>query len=246
MQKANSVFAAMPCSTLRGLIRGLIKPLNPKNTAVRRTTQATVPSQMETDHFCAPGGDIHGMQTSPIAFITSTPAWQGKASATPQRRLADRGVTLTHVISGISTIIGVLRKACDMGGRTALIRSSFVTLCVFASVAVPLTNANARIRGRVIFGVTPYFYYPYTYPSPYYYPYYRYYPYPEPYYYATPPDVPSQQPAIRAEPAPAYWYFCKSRNAYYPYIRSCPEAWQAVPAVPALPPTSSPTIKRPE
>jgi hypothetical protein len=33
-------------------------------------------------------------------------------------------------------------------------------------------------------------------------------------------------------PAPAYWYYCQSANAYYPYAPSCPEPWVVVPAVP--------------
>jgi hypothetical protein len=30
--------------------------------------------------------------------------------------------------------------------------------------------------------------------------------------------------------APAYWYYCPSAGAYYPYVQSCPEAWEPVPA----------------
>jgi hypothetical protein len=29
-----------------------------------------------------------------------------------------------------------------------------------------------------------------------------------------------------------YWYFCAAANAYYPYVSSCPNGWQAVPATP--------------
>jgi hypothetical protein len=33
-------------------------------------------------------------------------------------------------------------------------------------------------------------------------------------------------------PSEQYWYFCAAANAYYPYVRSCPTGWQAVPATP--------------
>lgn len=39
-------------------------------------------------------------------------------------------------------------------------------------------------------------------------------------------------PAAPAQPQPAVWYLCKSVNAYYPYVESCPEGWATVPAVP--------------
>jgi hypothetical protein len=43
-------------------------------------------------------------------------------------------------------------------------------------------------------------------------------------------------PAVTAPqvaPAPVgVWYFCRSSGQYYPYVRSCPEAWELVPSVP--------------
>jgi len=30
--------------------------------------------------------------------------------------------------------------------------------------------------------------------------------------------------------APSYWYYCPSYGAYYPYVTSCPDAWEPVPA----------------
>jgi len=57
----------------------------------------------------------------------------------------------------------------------------------------------------------------YFYPAP-------VYPYPDPY---SPPEV-----AAQASPAPQYWYYCTSQKEYYPYITSCPEPWQPVPATP--------------
>jgi hypothetical protein len=29
-------------------------------------------------------------------------------------------------------------------------------------------------------------------------------------------------------PPPAYWYYCRSAGAYYPYVPSCPEPWVPV------------------
>ena len=66
----------------------------------------------------------------------------------------------------------------------------------------------------------------YAYPAP-------IYPYPDPY---TPPSVVAQAPATQAPAAqgPAgVWYYCASQHEYYPYVTSCPEAWQPVPATPA-------------
>ena len=40
--------------------------------------------------------------------------------------------------------------------------------------------------------------------------------------YATPP----------AAPATAYWYFCPSSGSYYPYVQTCPDGWETVPATP--------------
>jgi len=63
----------------------------------------------------------------------------------------------------------------------------------------------------------------YFYPAP-------VYPYPDPY---RPPSVAVQvPPTVTAPPAPQYWYYCASQREYYPYITSCPEAWQPVPATP--------------
>jgi hypothetical protein len=47
------------------------------------------------------------------------------------------------------------------------------------------------------------------------------YPYPDPY-------VP---PAVAQAPSAA-WYYCRSQNAYYPYITTCPEGWQPVQPTP--------------
>jgi hypothetical protein len=31
-------------------------------------------------------------------------------------------------------------------------------------------------------------------------------------------------------PYPAYWFYCPSAQAYYPYVIYCADAWVAVPA----------------
>jgi hypothetical protein len=30
-------------------------------------------------------------------------------------------------------------------------------------------------------------------------------------------------------PATGYWYYCRSANAYYPTVATCPEGWITVP-----------------
>jgi len=42
---------------------------------------------------------------------------------------------------------------------------------------------------------------------------------------AAPPQVQHSQPQ-------GDWYFCADSNAYYPYVRECPEGWQRVPSTP--------------
>ncbi|MDR2000724.1 MAG: hypothetical protein LBP94_04230 [Zoogloeaceae bacterium] len=57
-------------------------------------------------------------------------------------------------------------------------------------------------------------------------------------YYYNPPVV-VQQPiqieapaAIQAAPTETYWYFCRSANAYYPYVKNCPGGWERVSPTP--------------
>jgi len=65
-----------------------------------------------------------------------------------------------------------------------------------------------------------------------------FYYYPPPHYYPAPIMAPSaptyieQYPGQSAPDPTSYWYFCASSNAYYPYVRDCPEGWQPVPPQP--------------
>jgi hypothetical protein len=60
---------------------------------------------------------------------------------------------------------------------------------------------------------------------------------PYPAYVAPPVVVPpgpteyiQQEPAL---PADAYWYYCQSAGAYYPYVKECPGGWMQVVPQPA-------------
>jgi hypothetical protein len=81
--------------------------------------------------------------------------------------------------------------------------------------------------GGIYFGFGPwwgwdaYDYYPYPYAYP--------YPYTYPYAYPAAPALTAPAPIA---PPPSYWYYCRSKKAYYPYVSSCPEAWQQVPTQP--------------
>jgi len=65
----------------------------------------------------------------------------------------------------------------------------------------------------------------YFYPTP-------IYPYPNPY---VPPVVVNTYPTTPPATGPAptdYWYYCRSAKSYYPYVATCPEGWEKVPATP--------------
>ena len=36
------------------------------------------------------------------------------------------------------------------------------------------------------------------------------------------------------------WYYCKSPEGYFPYVKTCPSGWQTVPAQPPAPPGPAP------
>jgi len=72
------------------------------------------------------------------------------------------------------------------------------------------------------------------------YPYPYWWDYPAEYYYYAPPIVVQEPPVyIQQQSAPTApasqevpWYYCASTQAYYPWVRSCPEAWIEIPARP--------------
>ena len=73
--------------------------------------------------------------------------------------------------------------------------------------------------------------------DPFYYPYYSYRPYQ---YYAPPTVVIPQQSEEYILPAPqeeetAYWYYCKEKGGYYPYVQRCPTGWMKVVPSPTPP-----------
>jgi len=49
---------------------------------------------------------------------------------------------------------------------------------------------------------------------------------PAPVYYDYPP------PADFVVPPRPTWYYCDGAHGYYPYVRSCPSGWRAVPTTP--------------
>jgi hypothetical protein len=58
---------------------------------------------------------------------------------------------------------------------------------------------------------------------------------PEPVYVQPEPiySAPVNPPSVAtAPPFPQVLYFCPETNAYYPYVKSCANGWQAVPATP--------------
>lgn len=52
--------------------------------------------------------------------------------------------------------------------------------------------------------------------------------------------VPLVQPQAQSRPQPETpapaWFFCADSNSYYPYVRTCPSAWQRVAPFPPPPP----------
>ena len=86
---------------------------------------------------------------------------------------------------------------------------------------------GSSVRFGVIVGAPAFWYYP-----P---PYYYYSPYYPPYY---PPvvTVPSSPPVYieqgeaqsASKQADGDWYYCADAQAYYPYVKECPQGWQRV------------------
>ena len=80
--------------------------------------------------------------------------------------------------------------------------------------------------------------------NPYNYPYAGSYPYPDAGAYppaygnGAPPPI-GQYPAPPGASAPS-WYYCNDPQGYYPYVTSCNQNWQSVPATPPPPPGPPP------
>ena len=57
---------------------------------------------------------------------------------------------------------------------------------------------------------------------------------PYPYYYSPPliierPSVDYYiQPPPEQREEPAYWYYCRKPEGYYPYVKQCPDGWMKV------------------
>jgi len=104
-------------------------------------------------------------------------------------------------------------------------KSAAITLLAVALLLVAAAPSHAwhhGVRTRVFVGVGagPAFWWGPPYP------YWGYYP---PAYYYPPPPVVVQAPPVYVEqPTQSYWYYCRSANAYYPNVQSCPEAWLKV------------------
>lgn len=64
---------------------------------------------------------------------------------------------------------------------------------------------------------------------------YPYYP-PQTYIIERPP-VEYIQPSNQQQEEPAYWYYCKNPEGYYPYVKRCPDGWMKV--IPTPPPNSN-------
>lgn len=102
-----------------------------------------------------------------------------------------------------------------------------------------VAGGGPRVGVSIGWGYVPR-YYPYYWGPRYYYPPPVYY-YPPPAYYPPAVYAPAAPPVyVEKDEAPAapapqqsqWWYYCRGANAYYPYVRECPEGWQRVPPQP--------------
>jgi hypothetical protein len=100
--------------------------------------------------------------------------------------------------------------------------SFFITLLIFTlllPLAAEARGHHGNFRGGIWIGPLwdPY---PYSYSYPYYYNPPVIVERPSVDYYVQPPP---QQPE-----EPAYWYYCRKPEGYYPYVKQCPEGWMKV------------------
>jgi len=92
---------------------------------------------------------------------------------------------------------------------------------LFIAVLLVVASTTVLARGRVHFGVHI---------GPYWGPWWII---PPPVVYSVPVDEPEPPIVIEQTTSPAdYWYFCRSANAYYPYVKACSEGWEKVPVKP--------------
>ena len=120
--------------------------------------------------------------------------------------------------------------------RYGLLAAGLVVMIVVLASSVPSGYAGGRVFVGVGVGVP--LWYPYPYPYPYTYPYPVY----------SPPVVQSAPPVYveqAAPPQPQYWYYCQSAQAYYPYVRECPDGWmQVIPQASPGPQSQPPNAPR--
>ncbi len=133
--------------------------------------------------------------------------------------------------------------------------NKWIRIAVLAVLGLPLAAfawGRVGVGGGVHYGYGPHYYYGPHYRGWYgprygywygagFYPYYYYGP-GYGYYYYPPPSQVYAEPddTVVEQPAPAYWYYCNSARNYFPYVQSCPEGWQAVPAPAAPAPQNQP------
>jgi hypothetical protein len=131
----------------------------------------------------------------------------------------------------------------------------FATLSAVATADRGHRHYHGHGGGRVQFGITlgaPLFYpgptyHPYRYAHPYAYPYpYAYPAYPPTVIVPSPPrvyvqredlpaaaDTASSAQGVPSQSSP-YWYYCRTSDTYYPYVRECAQPWERLPARPVI------------
>jgi hypothetical protein len=91
-------------------------------------------------------------------------------------------------------------------------------------------SAGIVIGAPLVFGYR--YYYPpapayvYSYPPP------VAAPYPPPAYIERGDSDESDQAGGEVQQGSGYWHYCTNPQGYYPYVKTCPGGWQAVPATP--------------
>ena len=118
-------------------------------------------------------------------------------------------------------------------GSLMLLAVIFISETAYADR--PHGHGGRASHGRV--GIGLYFGTPYVYPY-YPFPYYPYSYYPPPVVVvpeiAQPPAYIEQAPSENQQAVPEsnYWYYCEKSEAYYPYVKECPDGWQKVSPTP--------------